>query len=146
MATLVYIVTTMLALQCWATIASESSAELMLSSINNSLSTLGRSFCSLENNRDLISRISFDMERIGWDLASTITEIQQQRIKFHGKRDLVALSCRQSALCLNTFSLKSVLKTKVAQDVGYIVDFMAINDHELMYLVEGIPNFIQCLY
>ena len=100
MAILVYIVTTMLALQCWATIASESSAELMLSSINNSLSTLGRSFCSLENvsrmtydNRDLISRISFDMERIGWDLASTITEIQQQRIKFHGKRDLVILTC-----------------------------------------------------
>ena len=35
------------------------------------------------------------------------------------------------------------MKTKVAQDFGYVVDFMAINDQEIMYLQGGIPNFIE---
>ena len=131
----------MLALESWAINVSESTAELKLSSNNNSLNTLGLSFCSLENvsrmtydRRDLVSRITFDMELIGWDLARTISEVQQQRIRFHDKRDPVAMDCRLSDMCLNTFSLKSVLKTKVAQDFGYVVDFMAINDQEIMYL------------
>ena len=78
---LVYIVTTMLALESWAINASESTAELKLSSNNSSLNTLGQSFCSLENvsrmtydSRDLLSRITLDMERIGWDLARTISD------------------------------------------------------------------------
>ena len=78
---MVYIVTTMLALESWAINASESTAELKLSSNNSSLNTLGQSFCSLENvsrmtydSRDLLSRITLDMERIGWDLARTISD------------------------------------------------------------------------
>ena len=76
----------MLALESWAINASESTAELKLSSNNNSLNTLGRSFCSLENvsrmtydRRDLVSRITFDMELIGWDLARTISERYSNR-------------------------------------------------------------------
>ena len=55
-------------------------------------------------------------------------------IKDDDKRDLVVMDCKLSDLCLNTFSLKSVLKTKVAQDLGYVVVFMAISDQEIMCL------------
>ena len=83
------------------------------------------------------------MQKIGWDLAHTIMEVQQQKISVHDKRNFVKMDCRLAVLCLNTFSLKTVLKMKVAQDVGYIVDFMAINKEELMYLESGTPIFIR---
>ena len=119
-------ITAMLAPSCGAMDANGSNVELMTASSNHSLNTgIGRSFCSPENvskmifeRRDLVSRISFDMQKIGWDLAHTTMEVQQQKLRYHRKINLVMMDCRQAVLCINTFSLKTVLKTKVAQDVG----------------------------
>ena len=73
-------ITAMLAPSCEAMDANGSNVGLMEDSSNHSLNSgIGQSFCSPENvsrmlfeKRDLISRISFDMQKIGWDLAHTI--------------------------------------------------------------------------
>ena len=80
-------ITAMLASSSEAMDASGSNVGLMIDSSNHSLSSgIGRSFWSPENvsrmsfeKRDLISRISFDMQKIGWDLAHTIMEVHSNK-------------------------------------------------------------------
>ena len=70
---------------------------------------------------DFVTRLSFNMQTIGYDLAMTIMEVERQRLGVHGKKNLVKRDCRLAALCINTFSLKSVLQSKYGLHCGLYV-------------------------
>ena len=136
---------------CEDLVANRSSFELNNVSDTHSLNTdMGVSQCSPEAVEKMkfektypVTRLSLNMMNIGYDIANTILELQRQKLELHGQKKLVKKDCRLSALCINTFSLKSVLQSKVAENIGYIVDFMSVDQQEIMYLQRGLANFIQ---
>ena len=78
--------------------------------------------------QDLISTVNFDMNKIGWDLAHTISEVQKQTLRFHVKKDLVAFNCQLSSICIKPFTLKLIMKSNVDQDFNYIVNLWAVDE------------------
>ena len=53
------------------------------------------------------------------------------------------MDCRLAGLCINTFDLKTILKAKVANNVGFIVDFVSLGEDEIMYIKAGEVKFIE---
>ena len=76
------------------------------------------------------------------DLVATIAEFQNQKIEIIQQSKVVRMNCELSGLCINTFDLKALLKSKVKKDVGFIINFVALNENEIMYIKEGEAKFI----
>ena len=67
---------------------------------------------------DQALELSFNFLEIGLDLVETIMEFQEQKLEIIKQSKVVRMDCRLNGLCLNTFDLKALLKSKVKYDVG----------------------------
>ena len=130
--------------------ANGSSYGLISDADNHSLNTEYVSECSPETvqrlkyeRTDLNTRLSYNLLDIGFDLASTIIEFQRQKLDLSDQKEVIRMDCRLIGLCVNTFDLKSIQKAKVANNVGFIVNFISLNEDEMMYIKKGVVNFIQ---
>ena len=91
---------------------------------------------------DQAIELSFNFLELGWDLIETVMEFQEQKLEIVKQSKVVRMDCRLSALCLETFDLKALLKSKARKNVGFIIDFLWINENELMYIRNGVAKFI----
>ena len=67
------------------------------------------------------------MLNIGFDLAATVVEFQRQKMNLSGQKELIRMDCRLVGLCVNTFDLKALLRTEVANNIGFIVNFISVD-------------------
>ena len=123
--------------------------QLTASQANQSLNTHLQSKCSKDTvqklkyeKSDLSIQLSYNLLDIGMDLVATVIEFQKQKIELIQQKNVVRMSCELSGLCIKTFDLKALLKSKVATNVGFIINFIALGEDELMYIKEGEAKFI----
>ena len=90
-----------------------------------------------------IHELSFDFMEIVKDIASIVLEFGKQEIEIIDQSQVARFSCELQALCINTFSLKGLLKAKPKLDRGFIVDFASVNAQQIMYMKSGQSKFIQ---
>ena len=146
--------------KCWCIITllaqisaafSDSQTELHEPSYNDSLNSEReqKSFCHPDGVsrmthtiEDQISTLNVDLEKIGWNLGHTILEVQNHALKYHVKKNMVAFDCKLVDICINPFSLRTLMKSNVEPNANYVVDFYAVSDSEIMYLEDGVPNYI----
>ena len=100
----------------------------------------------ISDRSDQTLEITFDFLALGRDLSETILEFQRQRLEIVKQSQVVKMDCGLSALCLETFELRALLKAKARKNVGFVVDFLSINFEELMYIKNGIAKFINKEY
>ena len=66
----------------------------------------------ISDRSDQALEITFDFLELGWDLSETILEFQDQKLEIVKQSQVVKMDCRLTALCLETFELRALLKAK----------------------------------
>ena len=87
--------------------------------------------------------LSFDFMEIVKDIASIVLEFEKQEIEIIDQSRVARFSCELKALCINTFSLRALLKAKPKLNRGFIVDFVSVDSQQIMYMKSGQSKFIQ---
>merc|ERR1711873_255860 len=87
--------------------------------------------------------VSFDFFEIAKDIADIVLEFEKQDIEIIDQSQVARFSCELKALCLNTFSLRALLKAKPKQNLGFIIDFVSVDSQQIMYMKSGQGKFIQ---
>ena len=87
--------------------------------------------------------VSFDFFEIAKDIADIVLEFEKQEIEIIDQSQVARFSCELKALCLNTFSLRALLKAKPKQNLGFIIDFVSVDSQQIMYMKSGQGKFIQ---
>ena len=87
--------------------------------------------------------VSFDFFEIAKDIAEIVMEFEEQQIEIIHQSQVAKFDCGLNALCLNTFSLRALLKAKPKKDMGFIIDFVSVDSQQIMYMKSGIGKFIQ---
>ena len=87
--------------------------------------------------------ISFDFFALAKDLADAVLEFERQKLEIVHESKVVRFNCGLSALCLETFELRALLKAKPKKNVGFVIDFLSVNSEEIMYMKEGVGKFIK---
>ena len=87
--------------------------------------------------------LSFDFMEIVKDIASIVLEFEKQEIEIIDQSQVARFSCELQALCINTFSLKGLLKAKPKLNRGFIVDFASVDSQQIMYMKSGQSKFIE---
>ena len=87
--------------------------------------------------------VSFDFFEIAKDIADIVMEFDKQEIEIIHQSQVARFDCGLNALCLNTFSLRALLKAKPKKDMGFIIDFVSVDSQQIMYMKSGKGKFIQ---
>merc|ERR1711873_20204 len=87
--------------------------------------------------------VSFDFFEIAKDIADIVLEFEKQEIEIIDQSQVARFNCELKALCLNTFSLRALLKAKPKQNLGFIIDFVSVDSQQIMYMKSGQGKFIQ---
>ena len=87
--------------------------------------------------------VSFDFFEIAKDIADIVREFEKQEIEIIDQSQVARFDCGLNALCINTFSLRALLKAKPKRDIGFIIDFVSVDSQQIMYMKSGQGKFIQ---
>ena len=87
--------------------------------------------------------VSFDFVAIAKDITDIVLEFEKQEIEIIDQSKVAVFNCELKALCLNTFSLRALLKAKPKQNLGFIIDFVSVDSQQIMYMKAGKGKFIQ---
>ena len=87
--------------------------------------------------------VSFDFFEIAKDIADIVMEFEKQEIEIIDQSQVARFDCGLNALCINTFSLRALLKAKPKLDMGFIIDFVSVDSQQIMYMKSGKGKFIQ---
>ena len=90
-----------------------------------------------------MQELSIDFLETFKDITSMVVEFMQQEIKVIEQSKVAYFDCKLKDLCVNTFSLKSLLKAEPKLNRGFVVDFVSIDAQQLMYMKGGQSKFIQ---
>ena len=90
-----------------------------------------------------MQELSIDFLETFKDITSMVVEFGQQEIKIIEQSKVAYFDCKLKDLCVNTFSLKSLLKAEPKLNRGFIVDFVSVDSQQLMYMKGGQSKFIQ---
>merc|ERR1711923_197337 len=113
-------------------------AELLYSECSN----MSTQKLKLEKFQSL-HELSFDFVEIVKDMASIVLEFMKQEIQVIEQSKVAMFDCELKALCINTFSLKALLKAQPKLNRAFITDFISINGQQIMYLKSGQSKFIE---
>ena len=90
-----------------------------------------------------LHELSFDFVESVKDIASIVLEFGKQEIQIIDQSKVAMFDCELKALCINTFSLKALLKAQPKLNRAFITDFISVNAQQLMYLKYGQSKFIE---
>ena len=87
--------------------------------------------------------LSFDFVEIVKHIASIVLEFEKQEIEIIDQSQVAKFDCELKALCVNTFSLRALLKAKPKLNRGFIIDFVSVDSQQIMYMKSGQSKFIE---
>ena len=76
------------------------------------------------------------------DITSIVLEFGKQEIEIIDQSKVAKFDCDLKALCVNTFSLRALLKAKPKLYRGFIVDLVSVDAQQMMYMKAGQSKFI----
>ena len=113
-------------------------AELLYSECSN----MSTQKLKLEKFQSL-HELSFDFVEIVKDITNIVLEFGKQEIQIIEQSKVAMFDCELKALCINTFSLKALLKAQPKLNRGFITDFISVDAQQIMYLKSGQSKFIE---